>query len=189
MNHLFARRVILCGGKSQGTSVGQLHDILDRPFPERCLPDHNRALQILQRTRDDFGAAGAALVHQDGQRKFRALFGGGRSGVLALLGSDATLGGNDGGVWWQKLRAHVDRAVEQPAGIVSQIKHERLHPLLLQLVQSLGQIFRRGLVKLDHSHIPNLECAGEITVDQMDRLHALHFHFCTFQDVVLHLPG
>src|SRR6266446_152972 len=112
MNDLLTRGVILRGRETQRRSVRQLHHILDRPFSEGCFTHHDCAVQIFECTADNLRAAGAPFVHQDCHRKIRPLFCDAGSCVVALLRSDATLGGNDLGVRRQKLRANIDRAVQ-----------------------------------------------------------------------------
>ena len=65
------------------------------------------------------------------------------------------------------MRADIDRAVQQAAGIVPQIEHERLHPLLLQFVERFLEFFRGRLVELDEADIADLERPAKLGIEQL----------------------
>ena len=62
---------------------------------------------------------------------------------------------------------HIDRAVEQAAGIVAQIEHQRLHSLLLQIVERLRQFFRGRFVELHDPDVTDLERPGQLGIEQL----------------------
>ena len=69
----------------------------------------------------------------------RALFGRAGRGIVALLRRDPSLRRNHFRVRRQKLRADIDCAVQQSAGIIAKIENERLHPLFLQIIERFAQ--------------------------------------------------
>src|SRR5262249_22984700 len=112
LNDLSAGSVVLRRGKTDRGSVWQLQNILDGTFSESGFTNQNRATQILERACNNLSAARAAFVNQQDHRKVRTrlTYRGGR--VIMLLRSNPALRRNDLCVGWQKLSAHIDRAVQ-----------------------------------------------------------------------------
>ena len=189
MDDLFARRVVLRGGEAQSRAVWKLHNVLHRTFSERRFAHKNRPAQILQRAGYDFGTAGAAFVHEHGERKARTLFRGARGRIIMLLRSDASLCGNDLCIGRQKLRADIDRHVQESARIISEIEHQRLHATLLQVIERLPQFLRGRFVKLNQADVTDLERTAQIRVEYSGPLYALHFDLCPFEGEIFDLFG
>ena len=74
-----------------------------------------------------------------------------------LLRSDTSLRGNDLRVGRQKLRADINRDVQESAGIISEIQHQCLHATLLQIIERLRQLFRGRFVELNQADVTDLE--------------------------------
>ena len=104
-----------------------------------------------------------------------------------LLRSDAALGGNDLRIGRQKLRADIDRDVQEPAGIVPEIEHQRLHPTLLQVIERLRQFFRGRFVELNQADVTDLERTAQVRVEYPGPLYALHFYLRPFEREILDL--
>src|SRR5471032_2370889 len=98
-----------------------------------------------------------------------------------LLRSDASLRGNDFRIGRQKLRADINGNVQESAGIVPEIEHQRLHATLLEVIERLPQLFRGWLVELNQADITDLERAAQIRVEYPGPLDALHFYLRPFE--------
>src|ERR1044071_9854041 len=93
-----------------------------------------------------------------------------------LLRSNPSLRGNDFRVGRQELCADVNRNVQKPSGIVSEVQDHSLHATLLQFIERLSQLFRSRLVELNQADVTDLERTAQLRVEYLGPLDALHFY-------------
>ena len=82
-----------------------------------------------------------------------------------LLRRDAPLRRNHFGIGRQKLRADIDRDIQESARIIPKIENQRLHTTLLQFIEGLRQLFRGRFVELNQTNVTNLERTAQIRVE------------------------
>src|SRR5947207_2424659 len=189
VHDLLARGVVFGGGKTQGRCVGQLHHILHRTFSEGRFAHNHGAVQIFERAADNLRSAGAAFIGQNRHRKLRTRFRDHGGRVFTLLRSDPALRRNDFCIRRQKLPAHIHRTIQKPTRIIPKIENQRLHPLLLQVIERPPQLIGGGFVELNEPNVSNLVGAGQFGIEQTRALDALHFYFYALERVLFDLLG
>ena len=178
-------RVVERGGDFQRAAVAHRDHRLHRAFAEAAGADQYRTAVILQRAGHDFGSRCGTGVDQNGHRHgfdFRRqvfervaargeqiVFGTGfefhRRAVVAAFGADHQQ------IGLQEGCRYADRAVEQAAGVVAQIKNhafERAFVFFGKRGNRFGQRRHGALLELADTHIA-------VAVFQQVVAHAFHF--------------
>ncbi len=148
-------------------------DALDRAFSESGFAEQDGAAQVFQGASDDFRAARARSVDEDGEREF-AVFAvfvrceeRGRGG--------ASRGRDDFGVWRKELGADIDGAAQESAWVVAEVEDESFCPFGFQAVQGVGKLFCGGFAELADAEVTDCGGIGCGGGEDMGIADAFHF--------------
>ena len=144
--------VILSRGQTQRGAIAQGQDALHGALAKRLLAHDHRALEILQAAGNDLGRAGAAAVDQHHHWQFANLAAA-PGAILFLALRSPAFGAHHHLAAREKLFRHVNRLIQQAAGIVAQIENQAGAVLLLNFGQRFLQILRGVIAKLADANV------------------------------------
>src|SRR5262245_21259146 len=146
LNRTAVGRVVFCGRQRQPCSPSQRVDGLHESLSKALLANQSGAATILQRRGDDLRGRSRLAVDQDDHRHgFRSLIL--RKMDLARITPLAPAHRNDLDPFRQEGLGHLDRLLQQPAGIAPQVQNQRIHPLLLEFPDRAAQLLCGLLVE------------------------------------------
>ena len=122
---------------------------------------------VLEGPRDDLGRAGAVAVHQHDERQVGVLGGLGGPVVLVRV-RDAAARVDHHVAAGQEPVGDLDGLVERAAGVVAQVEHQPLHPLLGQLRERVAHLAVARLGELGQPDVPGLRVDHERAAHRRD---------------------
>src|SRR5205085_8405342 len=122
----------------QARAVGEVEDPLHEALAEGYLADDEAAPVILNRPGDDLRGRGRVAVDEDDERVIYGVVERVLVDVVVILVAAAHR--DDGLAAPDEAARHLDRLVEQAAGVVPEVEDELLHALVAQILERGTQL-------------------------------------------------
>ena len=135
----------MCNRQHDGGSVVHRERNLHESLAETVLAHNQRAVVILQSTRDNLRGRSCAAIDEDDERRLvrRVVVGDDRIGATA----NAPLLRQNQLAVAEECPRHADGLLDQPAAVAAQIQNQHLHVLAAQALQSRAKLVARREIK------------------------------------------